>query len=67
MPANAILQKAKKLHNVSDSLDVLAMQHAPISEVLTILAGTVRNSATMLEVLVTLKLGPTIEPGSGSN
>jgi hypothetical protein len=67
MPANAILQKAKKLHNVSDSLDVLTMQHAPISEVLTILAGTVRNSATMLEVLVTLKLGPTIEPGSGSN
>jgi hypothetical protein len=67
MPANAILQKAKKLHNVNDSLDVLAMQHAPISEALTILAGTVRNSATMLEVLVTLKLGPTIEPGSGSN
>ena len=58
MPANEILQEAKKLHRVSDSLDTLAEQHAPISEALTILAGTVRNSATLLEVLVALRLGP---------
>lgn len=58
MPANEILQEAKKLHKVSDSLDVLAEQHAPISEALSILSGSVRNSATLLEVLVALKLTP---------
>jgi hypothetical protein len=57
MPANAILQEATKLHKVSDSLDLLAIQHAPIAEALSILAGSVRNSATLLEVLVALKLG----------
>jgi hypothetical protein len=57
MPANEILQEAKKLHKVSDSLDVLAEQHAPISEALSLLSGSVRNSATLLEVLVALKMG----------
>ena len=58
MPANEILQEAKKLHKVSDSLDVLAEQHAPISEALTILSGNVRGSANLLEVLVAVKLRP---------
>jgi hypothetical protein len=58
MPANEILQEATKLHKVSDSLDELAEQHAPISEALSILSGSVRNSATLLEVLVALKLRP---------
>jgi len=58
MPAHEILQEAKKLHRVSDSLDVLAVEHAPISEALSILSGSVRNSATLLEVLVALKMGP---------
>jgi hypothetical protein len=57
MPANEILQEATKLHKVSASLDLLAAQHAPISEALSILSGSVRNSATLLEVLVALKLG----------
>jgi hypothetical protein len=34
MPANAILQEAGKLHKVSDSLDALAEQDAPIAEAL---------------------------------
>jgi hypothetical protein len=58
MPANEILQEATKLHKVSDSLDELAEQHAPLSEALSILSGSVRNSATLLEVLVALKLRP---------
>lgn len=58
MPATQILQEARKLHQLSESLDTLAEQNAPLAEALTILAGTVRNSATLLEVLVTLKLGP---------
>jgi hypothetical protein len=57
MPANEILQEAKKLHKVSDSLDLLAEQHAPISEALSLLSGSVRNSATLLEVLVAVKMG----------
>ena len=63
MPVNEILQEAKKLHKVSDSLDVLADQHAPISEALSILSGSMRNSATLLEVLVALKVKP--ESGLG--
>ena len=58
MPANEILLEAKKLHKVSDSLDLLAGQHTPIAEALTLLSGSVRNSDKMLEVLVALKLGP---------
>ena len=58
MPAHEILQEARKLHTVSDSLDLLATQHAPIGDALSILSGSVRNSATLLEVLVALKLGP---------
>ena len=58
MPAKEILQEAKKLHKVSDSLDALAVQHTPIGEGLSILSGSVRNSATLLEVLVAMRLGP---------
>jgi hypothetical protein len=58
VPAHEILLEAKKLHKVSDSLDVLATQHAPLAEELSILSGSVRNSATLLEVLVALKMGP---------
>jgi hypothetical protein len=58
MPAHEILLEAKKLHKVSDSLDVLAIQNAPIEEALSVLSGSVRNSATLLEVLVALKMGP---------
>jgi hypothetical protein len=58
MPAHEILQEARKLHSISESLDVLAAQHVPIGEALSILSGNVRNSATLLEVLVALKLGP---------
>jgi|HubBroStandDraft_1064217.scaffolds.fasta_scaffold673973_1 hypothetical protein len=61
MPANEILQEAKKLHKVSDSLNVLAGQDASISETLSVLSGTVRSSATLLEIMVALKLPP--KPG----
>ncbi len=58
MPANAILQEATKLHKVNDSLDLLATHHAPVAEELSLLAGSVHNSANLLEILVALKLGP---------
>jgi len=61
MPAHEILLEAKKLRRVSDSLNVLSTQHAPLAEALSILSGNVRHSASLLEVLVELRLGP--EPG----
>jgi hypothetical protein len=48
MPAHEILLEAKKLRRVSDSLDVLATQHAPLAEALTVLSGNVRSSAALL-------------------
>ena len=61
VPAHEILLEAKKLRRVSDNLDVLATQHEPLAEALAVLSGNVRGSASLLEVLVELRLGP--EPG----
>ena len=49
------------LYKVSDSLLLLAEQHAPVAEALSILAGSVRNSANLLEILVAMKMGPPVE------
>jgi hypothetical protein len=51
MSSTAILQEAQKLHTVSARLDSLADQ-APL------ISGSVRNTATLLEVLVATKMGP---------
>jgi hypothetical protein len=64
MPAHQILEEAGNLYKVSKSLETLARQHEHLAEALTVLSGTVRNSATLLEVLVTVKLSP--EPCSDS-
>ena len=39
MPAHEILLEAKKLRRVSDSLNVLSTQHAPLAEALSILSS----------------------------
>jgi hypothetical protein len=57
MPFQAILREVDQLHNVSARLETLAEQHLPLSEPLIAIAGTVRNTATLLEVLVATK-GP---------
>jgi hypothetical protein len=62
MPLNAILQEAQHLHSVSDRLDLLADDHPPVSEALITISGSVRNTATLLEVLVATKMG--LLPGS---
>jgi hypothetical protein len=61
MPARLILREAVKLHKVSENLDTLAEEHAPVAEAPIVMARTIRNSAMLLEVLVALRLGP--EPG----
>ena len=57
MPFRAILREVDHLHKVSARLEALAEKHPPLSEPLMTIAGTVRNTATFLEVLVATK-GP---------
>jgi hypothetical protein len=58
MHANAILHEVQQLYNVSDRLDSLAEQHPLVSEALIGISGSVRNTATLLEVLVATKMTP---------
>ena len=55
MPLEAILHEVEQLHGVSDRLEGLAEQHPPVSEALITIAGSVRNTATVLAVLVATK------------
>jgi hypothetical protein len=52
MPFQAILDEVDQLHKVSTRLEGLAEQHPPVSEALVTIAGNVRNTATILAVLV---------------
>jgi hypothetical protein len=67
MPAQQILQEARRLYKVSESLETLAEQHVHLADALTILSGSVRNSATLLEVLVALRPGTEQGPDTTSN
>jgi hypothetical protein len=58
MHPNAILHEAQQLHDVSDRLDSLAEQHPLVSGALITISGSVRNTATLLEVLVATKMAP---------
>jgi hypothetical protein len=57
MAFEAILQEADQLNDVGTRLEGLAEQHPPVSEALITIAGSVRNTATLLEVLVATR-GP---------
>ncbi len=56
MHSNAILHEVQQLYDVSDRLDRLAEQHPPISEALMTISGSLRNTATLLEVLLVTKI-----------
>jgi hypothetical protein len=56
MPSTSILREVQQLYNVSDRLDSLAEQHPLVSEALVTISGSVRNTATLLEVLVAMKI-----------
>jgi len=58
MPTIAILHEVQKLYGVSDGLDSLAEQNPLVSEALVTISGSVRNTATLLEVLVATKITP---------
>ena len=48
----AILREVDQLHNVSTRLESLADSHPQVSEALLTIAGSVRNTATVLAVMV---------------
>ena len=53
-----IRMRFTQLYNVSDRLDSLAEQHPLVTEALLTISGSVRNTATLLEVLVAMKITP---------
>jgi hypothetical protein len=57
MNPSAILHEVQQLYNVSDRLDLLAEQHPLATEALIAISGSVRNTATLLEVVVATKIG----------
>ena len=61
MPSIAILRQVEQLYSVSDRLDSLAERYPVVSEALITISGSVRNTTTLLRVLVATKTAP----GSG--
>jgi len=53
----AFLNEVEELREVCLRLDQLGVQHPPVTSQLSVISGTIRNSATLLEVLVTIKFG----------
>ena len=58
MHLSAILYEVQQLYDVSDRLDSLSEQHPQVSEALIGISGSVRNTATLLEVLVSTRIAP---------
>jgi hypothetical protein len=58
MHSDAILHEVQQLYNVSDRLDTLAEQHPLVTEALITISGSVRSTATLLEVLVATRIAP---------
>ena len=55
MSAEALHCEIKRLIEVCEQLDVLANAHPFVGEALLGIAGSLRNSATLLELLVATK------------
>jgi len=56
MHSNSILHEIRQLYNVRDRLDLLAEQHPLVSDELIGISGSIRNTATLLEVVVAIKM-----------
>lgn len=57
MASQDILREAQYLRRVSQRLESMAEEHCHITEALLTICGTIRSTATVLEVLVATKLG----------
>lgn len=51
----AILNEVDQLHGVSTRLEELAEEHSGVTEALMTIAGSIRNTATVLALLVATK------------
>ena len=56
MPFEAILDEVEQLHGVGGRLEALADVHPDVFQELLAVAGNVRNTATVLAVLVATKM-----------
>ena len=56
MHPNPILHEIRQLYDVSDRLDLLAEQRPLVSNALIGISGSVRNAATLLEVVIAMKM-----------
>ena len=57
MPSKALLDEAQQLKEVSGRLELLAEEHPTVTDAILKISGTIRSTATVLEVLVATKLG----------
>lgn len=57
MPFQELLDEVEHLHGVSTRIEGLADNHPAVGEELLVIAGNVRDTATVLAVLVATKLG----------
>ena len=57
MRSNALLHEAQQLNEVSGRLELLADEHPTVTGAILTICGTIRSTATILEVLVATKLG----------
>jgi hypothetical protein len=58
MDPTVILQEVRRLNNISNRLESLAEVHPLVAETLMQISGGIRNSATLLAVLVAVKIEP---------
>lgn len=56
MPSSHILEEAQQLKNVCQRLESAADLYPSVTEALLTICGTIRSSATLLEVLVATRL-----------
>jgi hypothetical protein len=56
MSATKILDEAQNLNRVSNRLDSLAEQHPVASDALLVIAGRIRDTSVLLQVLVATKI-----------
>lgn len=57
MPYQSLLDEIEQLHGVSTRIEGLAEKHPAVGDELLMIAGNVRDTATILAVLVATKLG----------
>jgi hypothetical protein len=56
MPSKALLHEAQHLKDVSGRLELVADEHPTVTNAILTIRGTIRSTATILEVLVATKL-----------